>query len=399
MKILIADAFPAHHLARLQELGLEVDYKPKLKAEELSGAIKGISILIVRSTEVPHACIEAADLLSLIVRAGAGVNTIDIKAANARGIYVTNCPGKNAVAVAELTMGLLLAVDRRIGENAADLREGIWNKGEYSKAAGLLGKTMGIVGVGQIGREVIVRARAFGLKLMAWSRSLTAEDAERLGVVRAASLDELIPRCDIVSLHLALKPETRGMITKELIGRMRPGTIVLNTARAEIVDEGALAEAVRSGRIRVGTDVFADEPEDKAGAIQSVLARLPGVTGTHHIGASTSQAQDAVAEEVVRIVDRYKRYGEVPNWVNRQRTTAASWQLVVRHFDKPGVLANVLSDLKAAGINVQEVENVVFEGAVTACCTLRLDARPTAPTVESIMARRDEVISAVLNPL
>jgi D-3-phosphoglycerate dehydrogenase len=258
---------------------------------------------------------------------------------------------------------------------------------------------MGIVGVGQIGVEVIVRARAFGLKIIAWSRSLTAEAAEELGVVRAGSLEELIPRCDIVSVHLALKPETRGIISKALIATMRPGAILLNTARAEVVDEEALVEAVTEGRIRVGTDVFAGEPEDKAGKIQSALAGLPGVTGTHHIGASTSQAQEAVADEVVRIVDRYKRYGEVPNWVNRQRTTAATWQLVVRHFDKPGVLANVLGELKSAGINVQEVENVVFEGAHTACCTLRLDARPAPSTVDAIASRRDEVISAVLNPL
>ena len=258
---------------------------------------------------------------------------------------------------------------------------------------------MGIIGVGQIGREVIVRAKAFGLKIIAWSRSLTAEEADRLGVARAASLEELVPQCDILSVHLALKTETRGIISKDLIEHMRPGTILLNTARAEVVDEDAVAAAVEAGRIRVGTDVFAGEPEDKAGTIRSRLAGLPGVTGTHHIGASTTQAQDAVAEEVVRIVDRYKQYGEVPNWVNRQRTTAATWQLVVRHFDKPGVLANVLSELKAAGINVQEVENVVFEGAKTACCTLRLDARPSAATVDAIAARRDEVINALLNPL
>ena len=399
MKALIVDAFPAQALSRLQEIGLDVDYRPKLKAEELAAAVGGATILIVRSTEVPKACIEAADVLSLIVRAGAGVNTIDIKAANARGIYVTNCPGKNAVAVAELTMGLLLAVDRRIPDNVADLRAGKWNKGEYSTADGVFGKTMGIIGVGQIGREVIVRAKAFGLKIIAGSRSLTAEEADRLGVARAASLEELVPQCDILSVHLALKTETRGIISKDLIEHMRPGTILLNTARAEVVDEDAVAAAVEAGRIRVGTDVFAGEPEDKAGTIRSRLAGLPGVTGTHHIGASTTQAQDAVAEEVVRIVDRYKRYGEVPNWVNRQRTTAATWQLVVRHFDKPGVLANVLSELKAAGINVQEVENVVFEGAKTACCTLRLDARPSAATVDAIAARRDEVINALLNPL
>lgn len=399
MKILIADAFPPRALTRLSELGCEVDYRPKLKAEELAGAVGDASVLVVRSTEVPKACIEAGRALSLIVRAGAGVNTIDIKAANARGIYVTNCPGKNAIAVAELTMGLLLAVDRRIAENVADLRGGRWNKGEYSKADGLYGKTMGIVGAGQIGREVMTRAKAFGLKVVVWSRSITAEEAERWGVMRAASLDDLLTRCDIISLHVALTPETRGMIGREALARMKSGAILLNAARAEVVDEAAVVEAVEAGRVRYGTDVFAGEPEEKSGTFTSRLASLPGVIGTHHIGASTEQAQDAVADEVVRIVDRYKRFGEVPNWVNRQRTTAATWQLVVRHFDRPGVLANVLAELKAAGINVQEVENVVFEGALTACCTLRLSARPAPGVMDAIAARKDEVISVLLSPL
>ena len=399
MKILIADAFPPRSVTRLQELGCEVDYRPKLKADDLAGAIGEASVLIVRSTEVPKVCIDAGHRLSLIIRAGAGVNTIDIKAANARGIYVTNCPGKNAIAVAELTMALLLAVDRRIADNVADLRAGKWNKGEYSKADGVFGKTMGVVGVGQIGRVVITRARAFGLKVMAWSRSFTTDEAERLGVARADSIEDLVLRCDIVSVHVALTADTRGLFGRELISKMRPGTILLNAARAEVVDEAAIAEAVESGRIRYGTDVFAGEPEEKSGPFTSKLAALPGVVGTHHIGASTEQAQDAVADEVVRIVDRYKRYGEVPNWVNRQRTTAATWQMVVRHFDQPGVLANVLAELKTAGINVQEVENVVFEGALTACCTLRLSARPAPAVVDVITARKDEVISVLLSPL
>ncbi len=399
MKILIADAFPPRALTRLSELGCDVDYRPKLTSDELAGAVGDASILIVRSTEVPKACIDAGRMLSLIIRAGAGVNTIDIKAANARGIYVSNCPGKNAIAVAELTMGLLLAVDRRIPDNVADLRAGRWNKGEYSKAEGLCGKTMGIVGAGQIGREVVVRARAFGLKVVVWSRSITAEEAERLGVSRATSLEDLLARCDIISLHVALTPETRGMISREAVARMKPGTILLNAARAEVVDEAAVLEAVEAGRLRYGTDVFSGEPEEKSGPFVSRLAQLPGVVGTHHIGASTEQAQDAVADEVVRIVDRYRRFGEVLNWVNRQRTSAATWQLVVRHYDRPGVLANVLSELKTAGINVQEVENVVFEGALTACCTLRLNARPAPGVMDAIAARRDEVISVLLSPL
>lgn len=399
MKALIADAFPARHVAAINELGVDVDFRPKLKAEELASAIGDASILVVRSTEVPAECISSARNLSLIIRAGAGVNTIDMKAANARGVFVTNCPGKNAIAVAELTMGLLLAVDRRIVDNTVDLRAGRWNKGEYSKADGVFGKTMGIIGTGQIGREVIHRAKAFGLRVIAWSRSLDPAHASKLGVVHAGSIEELVSQADIISVHVALKPETRGLISRSLIGKFKPGTIFLNTSRAEVVDEAALFEAAQAGKVRVGTDVIIDEPEEKSGPVESALGRSASVVATHHIGASTEQAQNAVADEVVAIIDTYLKHGVVLNWVNRQRKTAASWQLVVRHMDRPGVLANVLAELKSSGINVQEVENVIFEGALTACCTLRLSAQPTAATIAAINARSDEVIQTILAPL
>jgi D-3-phosphoglycerate dehydrogenase len=396
MKTLIADSFPQQYISEIVNLGVEVAYKPKLKSEELAGNINDASVLVVRSTEVHHDCIEAANNLSLIIRAGAGVNNIDIKAANARGIYVANCPGKNSIAVAELTMALLCSLDRRIVENVVDLRSGKWNKAEYSKADGLFGKTIGIIGVGQIGKEVITRARAFGLNIIAWSRSLTPEKARDLEIEYAPSVEALVPRCDIISVHLALKPETRNLISRDVIHSMKPGTIFLNTSRPEIADEAALCDAVSAGQIRVGADVFMHEPEEKSGLFNSKLAALPNVYGTHHIGASTNQAQNAVAAEVVAIIDEFLRQGIVRHWVNRAKKTAAKWQLVVRHFDKPGVLASVLEDLKRSHINVQEIENVIFDGEQTACCTLRLDAKPSDETVSVIRSRNDEVIQASL---
>lgn len=396
MKTLIADSFPQSNLTEISNLGVDVQYKPKLKAEELAAHIADTSILVVRSTEVRADCINAGKNLSLIIRAGAGVNTIDVKAANARGIYVANCPGKNSIAVAELTMALLLSLDRRIVENVSDLRNGKWNKSEYSKADGVFGKTIGVIGVGQIGKEVITRAKAFGLRVIAWSRSLTLDLAGSLEIERAPSVEALIPRCDIVSVHVALKPETRNLINRHMIHLMKPGTIFLNTARAEIVDETALREAVNAGTVRIGADVFSNEPEEKSGPYSHPLATLPGVYGTHHIGASTNQAQNAVAAEVVSIINDYIHQGVVRNWVNRAKKTAARWQLVVRHYDKPGVLANVLDDLKTSKINVEEVENVIFEGQQTACCTMKLDARPTDEIVGGIRKRTDEVIQASL---
>src|SRR5579885_1088574 len=151
MKILIIDAFSEAHLEELRKLGLTVDYQPSIKAEELPDKIGGATILVARSKKVSREAIERGRELTLIVRAGAGVNTIDVKAASARGVYVANCPGKNSIAVAELTMGLLLALDRRIPDEVIDLRAGKWNKKEYSKADGLYGRTLGVIGLGSIG--------------------------------------------------------------------------------------------------------------------------------------------------------------------------------------------------------------------------------------------------------
>ncbi|HEX8951522.1 MAG TPA: NAD(P)-dependent oxidoreductase, partial [Polyangia bacterium] len=169
MKILIIDAFSEAHLDAFAALGLTVEYKPTLGADELPAAIEDASIVVARSKEVKAPAIARAKQLALIVRAGAGVNTIDVKAASHNGIYVANCPGKNAIAVAELTMALLLALDRRIPDQVRDLRAGAWNKKEYGKADGLYGRTLGVVGTGAIGREVIGRAMAFGMHVVAWS--------------------------------------------------------------------------------------------------------------------------------------------------------------------------------------------------------------------------------------
>jgi D-3-phosphoglycerate dehydrogenase len=396
MKVLLADALPQKTVDQLETLGIQVVNKPKLKAEELAAAIEDADVLVIRSTEVHADCISSAKNLSLIIRAGAGVNNIDMKAANARGIYVSNCPGKNSVAVAELAMGLLLALDRRIPDNVSDLRNGKWNKSEYSKADGIFGKTVGVIGVGQIGKEFIHRAKAFGLNVIAWSRSLTKEKADALGVVKADSIAALMPQCDVVSVHLALKPETKKVITKELIGMMKPKAVFLNTSRWEVADEEALYEAAAAGAIRIGADVFSGEPEDKTSPFTNKLASLPNVYGTHHIGASTEQAQNAIADETVAIIKQYVERGTVKNWVNKAKSTPAKFQLVVRHFDKPGVLANVFDDLKSAQINIQEVENLIFEGTQTACCTLKLESKPSEKTLSSIAARTDEVIQAQL---
>jgi D-3-phosphoglycerate dehydrogenase len=392
MRILVADAFPKERLADLAALGLTVDHQPGVAAKELPAAAAGASILVVRSKQVTAEVFERAASLSLVVRAGAGVNTIDVAAASRRGVFVTNCPGQNSVAVAELSIGLLVALDRRIPDNVEALRAGRWDKKRFSEAEGLLGRTLGVAGTGAIGREVIRRAQALGLRVVAWSRSLDDAAAKALGVERAPDLLSLARRVDALSLHLALAPETRGLVSREVLEALRPGALLVNTARAELVDQAALLEAVKAGRLRVGTDVFAGEPEKGQAEFDSELARLPGVYGTHHIGASTAQAQEAIARETVRIVEAFVRSGQVPNCVNVARKTPARARLVVRHLDKVGVLAGVLGLIREAGINVEEVRNTIFEQAQAASCAIDLDERPPGALVERIRALEPDVL-------
>jgi len=392
MKILVADAFPADRLTDLAALGLTVDHRPDLPAKGLAAAVPGASVLVVRGKQVGAEVFEAADALSLVVRAGAGVNTIDVAAASRLGVYVANCPGQNAIAVAELAVGLMVALDRRIPDNVERLRAGKWDKKAFSEAEGLFGRTLAVAGAGTIGREVVRRAKAFGMRVVAWSRSLDAAGAQALGVERAPDLLALARQADVLSLHLPLTSQTRGLVGRPVLEALRPGALLVNTARAELVDQAALLELVRAGRLRVGVDVHAGEPDKGQADFDSELARLPGVYGTHHIGASTAQAQDAIARETVRIVAAFVREGAVPNCVNVARSSPSRARLVVRHFDKVGVLANVLGAIREAGINVEEVQNTVFEGAAAACCAIQLDELPDAPLLERIRARRDEVI-------
>ena len=312
MKILIADKFPDSYIDELKKSGLDIDNSPKLGESDLQEATKGHEVLVVRSTKVNANTINSSDKLKLIIRAGAGVNNIDIPVASERGISVANCPGKNSVAVAELAIGLMVSLDRRIPDNVMDFKKGTWNKAEYSKAEGLKGKTLGVVGVGNIGREVAKRANAFDMKVYGY-------DIVRLEDVPLEYVDtikDILPKCDVVSLHLPANEKTKGIFNKELFGLMKPNSFLINTSRPSVIDEEALLEAMKDKNIRVALDVFDNEPEGKTGEVKSKLQDNPNVYITHHIGASTNQAQNAVAEETVNIINEYAKSGNVKNRVN-----------------------------------------------------------------------------------
>ena len=393
MKVLVADKFPADGLEKLRAAACDVVFDPDLNGEALTAAVRdtGAEVLVVRSTKVPADVLEAGQL-GLVVRAGAGYNTIDTEKASELGIYVSNCPGKNSAAVAELAFALMLALDRHVADGTIDLRAGTWNKGKYSKARGLKGRTLAILGVGHIGREVATRAHAFGMPMRAWSRSLTDEAAAELGLTRCASPLEAVQGADVVSLHLALKPETRGLANQALFDAMKPGAFFVNTARAEIVDEAALLAAIQSKGLRAALDVVSGEPASSTGSVSNPLFQQPGVIGTHHVGASTEQAQEAIADETVRIVLEYMTTGQVPNCVNIARRSPATHIVVVRHRDRVGVLAHVFAHLKDAGINVQETDNIVFDGAHAAMAHIHVDHAPQEATLAAIRGGSPDIL-------
>ena len=320
----------------------------------------------------------------------------------------SNCPGKNAIAVAELTIGLILSLDRRIPDNVAELRAGQWNKKGFAKAHGAstarrLGSSGSAAsprrspgaprhsactsssGRGASRKQPDVDFAAYGL-----------ESTRDSHVTIAPTPEAVAEQADILSVHLALGPETRGLVSADVLARLRPGAFFINTARAEVVDYDALAVAVRDRGIRVGLDVYPDEPTTGTAEFSLPLLQEPGVYGTHHIGASTDQAQEAIAAETVRIVRSFKETGRVPNVVNLARRTPATHMLVVRHRNRPGVLAHVFEHLSGGGINVQETENIIFEDAEAAVARINLDGAPSEAQLAAIGSGNEHIISLQL---
>jgi len=388
LKVLVADKFPEKYIQQMKDLELEVIYQPKLGEKDLPEAAKNVDILVVRSTVVNEETINTTKSLNLIIRAGSGVNNINIAAANKKGIYVTNCPGMNAVAVAELAFGLMISLDRFIPDNVADFNKGAWNKDKYSKGKGLKAKTLGLIGVGNIGKEVARRALAFEMNV--YGKDITR--IEGVQIKDFSEMDQLLPLCDIVSIHLPATPQTKGLFNKEMFGHMKNGAYLINTSRQDIVVEDDLLEAVKEKNIRYACDVFKGEPETKSGEVSSKLQNNPNIYVTHHIGASTEQAQDAVAEETINIINHFIHSGVIDHWVNRAKITDAHYQLVVKHYDKPGVLASVLDLLRVGDINVEEIENVIFDGGVAASCTMKLK-NPASADMLKKMSKNSNVIS------
>jgi D-3-phosphoglycerate dehydrogenase len=393
--ILFADAFHADHAAALKERGHHCTFAPSLTTDDLPAAMQGVDVLVVRSTRVTADTIAAADTLGMIIRAGAGTNTIDTTAAADAGIYVCNVPGRNAIAVAELAFGLIMALDRRIPDNVTDLRAGTWNKKRYATAAGLYGRAIGVIGLGDIGVALAERAAAFGMRVHAIARAgrppQIVDRAERAGVILVDDLTTLAATCDVLSFHVPLNDDTRGMVNADLLDHVPPGAWIINTSRGEIIDDDALLDAIHDKGLRAGLDVHNGEPPAGTGTFSSPLAQHPNVYGTHHIGASTAQAQEAIAAEVVAMLDAYE-HGEIRNCVNIESHPVGNATLIVRHLDEVGVLSDVLNLLRQCDLNIEQMTNTIFTGRTAAVATIH-----TSGTTPDDLADRLNAVDRVLH--
>jgi D-3-phosphoglycerate dehydrogenase len=297
MKVLVVDALEPATLARLRAAGHEVIERKGLQGKALIEALGGADALVVRgSTKVTAEVLRSAPSLKLVVRVGTGLDSIDVEVARECKVRVANTPAANAVSVAELVFGLLISLERHLAVAAADLRHGVFEKSRYVGHE-LAGQRIGIVGFGRIGREVATRARAFDMQV-AWSDPLVTQTPLGLEWARRSALAELLPACDVVTLHLPLTADTRGLIGAAELGAMKPTALLVNCSRGGVVDEAALLAALREGRLRgAALDVFETEPP---GA--HPLLGLPNVIATPHIGATTHEAQSRASAEAVDIV-------------------------------------------------------------------------------------------------
>ncbi|MBV9042197.1 MAG: phosphoglycerate dehydrogenase, partial [Acidimicrobiia bacterium] len=317
-RILVTEEIAEGGLARLREAGHEVDVRLGLSPEELLSAIQGADALIIRSaTKVTEPVLDAAGDLIVVGRAGIGVDNVDVAAATRRGVMVVNAPQSNILSAAEQAMALLLAQARNIPQAHAALKAGKWERSRW-EGVEVHGKTLGVVGLGRVGALVAQRALAFGMRLVAYDPYVSKDRARQMGV-DLMSLEELVKVADFLTVHLPKTPETLGIIGKELLSQAKPGLRLVNTARGGIVDEDALAEAVRSGIVAgAGLDVFAEEP-----TTSSPLFELDAVVVTPHLGASTREAQDKAGDTIAEMVLLALGGDFVPFAVNVSATEAS----------------------------------------------------------------------------
>lgn len=347
MKILVADELSGKGISLLKDAGHEIEVRTGLKEEELAGIIAGYDALIVRSNARATAKVISASHLQVIGRAGVGVDNIDLEAATAKGILVMNAPSGNIVSTAELTIALLFALLRNIATADRTMKAERWEKKKLTGRQ-LGGKILGIVGLGRVGTEVAKRAKALGMTLLAYDPFLSPELAEKLDI-RLVPLDTLLAEADIVTIHTVLNPQTKNMIGRDQLAKMKASAYLINAARGGIVNEEALYEALKEKRIAgAALDVFSQEPP-----ADWSLVKLENCLTTPHLGASTLEAQEEVGYEIAEQIALYLSSGIVKNAVNLPAPLDPE---LIPYLDLAGKLGRIAISLSRRSVRAIEVK-------------------------------------------
>ncbi len=385
-RVLVVDPFGAQGIEGLRAVGCDAIHNTLLTAETLELAALDITpdILVVRSMRVSEAILNASERLGLVVATGSTLENIDIDAASRRGIFVAHCPGRSAAAVAELAWALILGCDRRLPDHVMAVRSGASDDDNPNESAGLAGRTLGIVGLGQVGQEIAKRGAAFGMHVVAWSRNITEERCDALGIDYCANLVNLAKLSDVVSVSVTANEESHELLGDKFFNALHAGATIINTSLGGVVNEASLLHAVRTKGIRAGLDLHEYATSINERPILGQLMKQPGVYGTMQSGAMTTQACEAVDQEVVRIVRQWLEHGTVSGCVNRVGQSSAVTLIHIRHLNRPGVFAHIFDVLGKAGINVEEMENVICAGGEAAIARIHLNSPPTERDLASI---------------
>jgi D-3-phosphoglycerate dehydrogenase / 2-oxoglutarate reductase len=389
-RVLISDKLESSGLKLLREAGLEVDDRPGLTGDALQEALRAADGVIVRSgTRITADLLATPGKLRAIVRAGVGVDNIDVAAATRAGIVVMNTPGGNTVSTAEHTMSLLMAMARHIPAADASAKQGKWERGKFVGTQ-LAGKTLGIVGLGRVGREVARRAAGFDMKVIGYDPFLSPDKAAQLGIESVTGIDQLLPRCDFLTVHTPLNEETRNLIGARELALMKPGARILNCARGGIINEEALAEALRSGHLAgAALDVFVPEPPPA----DHPLLKLPNVVVTPHLGASTVEAQESVACEAAQLMIEFLKRGAVQFAVNMAAVDRTELEELRLYVDMARRLGLLHAQMDQGAIRRAEL---VYRGEVARRSTKLITAAFTAGLLEHRLAENVNIVNAEL---
>jgi D-3-phosphoglycerate dehydrogenase len=387
-RVLISDKLESAGLTLLRDAGMEVDDRPGLTGAALQEALQSADGVIVRSgTRITADLLQHAQRLRAIVRAGVGVDNVDVAAATRAGIVVMNTPGGNTVSTAEHTMSLLLALARHIPAADSSTKQGKWERGKFVGTQ-LAGKTLGIVGLGRVGREVARRAAGFDMKVVGYDPFLSPDKASQLGIESVTEIDQLLPRCDFLTVHTPLNEETRDLIGDRELALMKRGARILNCARGGIINEEALAKALRSGHLAgAALDVFTPEPPPA----DHPLLKVPNIVLTPHLGASTIEAQESVACEAAQLIIDFLKRGVVQFAVNMAAVDRTELEELRLYVDMAHRLGLLHAQMDQGAIRLAEIS---YRGEAARRSTKLITAAFTAGLLEQRLAETVNIVNA-----